>query len=69
MPKRVQMTRNKPWRKDNPDAVIVSRFKGGKWDNPFTIAAIYNSFADGQERLGAEFETAIFSDLEDLYES
>ena len=25
MPKRIQMTRKKPWRKDNPDAVIVDR--------------------------------------------
>ena len=24
-PKRIQMTRNKPWRADNPDAVIVDR--------------------------------------------
>lgn len=33
------------------------------------IAAIYNSFAERQERLGAEFEAAIFSDLESLYEA
>lgn len=33
------------------------------------IAAIYNSFADRQERLGEEFEVAIFSDLESLYEA
>lgn len=33
------------------------------------VAAIYNSFAEGQERLGAEFEAAIFSDLESLYEA
>ncbi|ROU03474.1 hypothetical protein [Histidinibacterium lentulum] len=32
------------------------------------IAAIYNSFAERQGRLGAEFEAAIFSDLESLYE-
>lgn len=32
------------------------------------IAAIYNGFAERQERLGAEFEAAIFSDLESLYE-
>lgn len=25
MPKRIQMTRRKPWRNDNPDAVIVAR--------------------------------------------
>ncbi|MCP5341121.1 MAG: hypothetical protein H6901_02780 [Rhodobacteraceae bacterium] len=33
------------------------------------VAAIYNSFAQRQERLGAEFEAAIFSDLESLYEA
>ena len=35
MPKRVQMTRNKPWRADNPDAVAVAR--PSKWGNPFTV--------------------------------
>lgn len=25
MPKRIQMTRQKPWRADHPDAVIVAR--------------------------------------------
>lgn len=33
------------------------------------VAAIYNGFAERQERLGAEFEAAIFSDLESLYEA
>jgi|SRR6478735_4306621 len=33
MPKRIQMTRQRPWRKDNPDAVIVAR--PGPWGNPF----------------------------------
>ncbi len=33
-PKRIQMTRRKGgWRKDHPDAVIVSR--PGAWGNPF----------------------------------
>ena len=35
MPKRIQMTRRKPWRKDNPDAVIVAR--PSEWGNPFKI--------------------------------
>jgi hypothetical protein len=25
MPKRIQMSRQRPWRADNPDAVIVAR--------------------------------------------
>ena len=33
MPKRIQMTRQRPWRKDHPDAVIVAR--PTKWGNPY----------------------------------
>lgn len=33
------------------------------------VAEIYSSFAQRQERLGAEFEAAIFRDLESLYEA
>lgn len=33
MPKRIQMTRQRPWRAEHPDAVIVSR--PSKWGNPF----------------------------------
>lgn len=33
------------------------------------IASIYASFAQRQEALGAEFEAAIFEDLEALYEA
>ena len=35
IPYRVQMTRNKPWRADHPDAVIVSR--PTKWGNPYRV--------------------------------
>ncbi|SNS43441.1 protein of unknown function [Micrococcales bacterium KH10] len=35
MPKRVQMTRQRPWRADNPDAVIVAR--PSKWGNPWRV--------------------------------
>ena len=34
-PKRVQMSRQRPWRADNPDAVIVAR--PSKWGNPWTV--------------------------------
>lgn len=34
-PKRIQMSRQKPWRAENPDAVIVAR--PSKWGNPFTM--------------------------------
>lgn len=33
------------------------------------MAAIYASLSERQERLGEEFEAAIFSDLDSLYES
>ena len=41
------------------------------YDSKFAqqIAAIYNSFAKSQKRLEVEFEAAIFSDLESLYEN
>jgi hypothetical protein len=34
-PKRVQMSRQRPWRADNPDAVIVAR--PSKWGNEFEV--------------------------------
>lgn len=34
MPKRIQMSRQRPWRADNPDAVIVAR--PTKWGNPYS---------------------------------
>jgi hypothetical protein len=34
-PKRIQMTRQRPWRAENPDAVIVAR--PSKWGNPFRV--------------------------------
>jgi len=37
MPKRIQMTRKRPWRCDAPDAVIVAR--PSKWGNPFKVGA------------------------------
>lgn len=42
MPKRVQMTRNKPWRADNPDAVIVAR--PTKWGNPWRVVAVRDNW-------------------------
>lgn len=35
MPERIQMTRNKPWRDQHPDAVIVDRRT--RWGNPFSV--------------------------------
>lgn len=35
MPKRIQMSRQRPWRAENPDAVIVAR--PSKFGNPFKV--------------------------------
>lgn len=37
MPKRIQMTRQRPWRPDNPEAVIVAR--PTYWGNPYRVIA------------------------------
>lgn len=47
--KRIQMSRQHPWRKDNPDAVIVAR--PGKWGNPFA-AKIPASHRGGPGEIG-----------------
>lgn len=36
MPERIQMSRQRPWRAEHPDAVIVDRTT--KWGNPFRVA-------------------------------
>ena len=38
-PKRIQMSRQHPWRAENPDAVIVAR--PSKWGNPFRVGSTY----------------------------
>lgn len=37
-PKRIQMSRQHPWRAENPDAVIVAR--PSQWGNPFKVGAL-----------------------------
>lgn len=39
MPKRVQMRRDRPWRTDHPDAVIVAR--PTKWGNRYRVGDQY----------------------------
>ena len=43
MPKRIQMSRQVPWRRDHPDAVIVDRRT--KWGNPFAVGKSYGGFS------------------------
>lgn len=48
-PKRIQMTRHRPWRAEHPDAVIVDRRT--YWGNPFTIdGCIESGFATTTEQ-------------------
>ena len=43
-PKRVQISRQKPWRADNPDAVIVTRQT--KWGNPILLEQLREDYRD-----------------------
>lgn len=71
-PKRIQMSRQRPWRAENPDAVIVAR--PSRWGNPFpverwglelslalfknTVRGIWNPSTLGQERSDEDFAEA-----------
>lgn len=39
-PQRIQMSRQHPWRADNPDAVIVAR--PSRWGNPFSAGRCFD---------------------------
>jgi len=47
-PKRIQMTRSRPWRHEHPDAVIVDRRT--KWGNPYRVGGLAIVTSDGRER-------------------
>ena len=61
MAQRIQMTRQRPWRQDHPNAVIVAR--PSKWGNPFTVSdakdAGYRFSSDERARA---FVVACFDD-------
>lgn len=54
MAKRIQMSRQRPWRAENPDAVIVDR--STKWGNPFSAGVL------GREHAVAAFEQLVSPD-------
>ena len=59
MPERIQMSRQRPWRADNPEAVIVAR--PSKWGNPYRIGEVgwnpwYPDDAATRENTVSEFE-------------
>lgn len=51
MPKRIQMSRQRPWRSDHPDAVIVAR--PTRWGNPFPASPLVRDRAEAR-RLAVE---------------
>jgi hypothetical protein len=46
LPKRIQMSRQHPWRADNPDAVIVAR--PSPYGNPFRVGMEWPELLDGE---------------------
>lgn len=40
MPQRIQMSRQRPWRAEHPDAVIVAR--PSRYGNPFIVGDLFN---------------------------
>lgn len=56
-PKRIQMTRRRPWRAEHPDAVIVAR--PSKWGNPFRLgqhSGLVHFGPEHLERFGREWD-------------
>lgn len=56
MPKRIQMTRQRAWRYEHPDAVVVPR--PSRWGNPYAVAGTTRDF-DGVETAVNDRETAV----------
>lgn len=54
MPQRVQMSRQRPWRPEHPDAVIVDR--STTWGNPFSAGIL------GREHAVCAFEQLLSAD-------
>lgn len=62
MPERIQMSRQRPWRAEHPDAVIVAR--PSKWGNPFrvgeTVARFGPQHVDIEEGITREEAVALY---------
>ena len=50
-PKRVQMSRQRPWRQDHPDAVIVAR--PSRWGNWYRVTTLRKRYEGNQRYLDA----------------
>jgi len=49
MPKRIQMRRDRPWRSDNPEAVIVAR--PSDWGNRYRVGETYTTANLGHSKV------------------
>lgn len=47
LPQRIRMTRQRPWRRDNPDAIIVDRTT--KWGNPILASDVGGQFPSAND--------------------
>jgi hypothetical protein len=61
MPKRIQMSRQHPWRAENPDAVIVAR--PSKWGNPILLSDVGSQYPSLDD---ARIATLVVRDFEAL---
>lgn len=57
MPKRIQMSRQRPWRAEHPDAVIVAR--PHPWSNPFVVGTPENGGNITRELAVSEYKRAL----------
>lgn len=57
MPERIQMSRQHPWRKDHPDAVIVARPQ--RYGNPFIVGTAENGGNITRELAVSAFRAAL----------
>lgn len=62
-PKRIQMSRQHPWRADNPDAIVVTR--PGPWGNPYTLDELRAVYPDAD---APELRRMAVSDFRGLVE-
>lgn len=73
MSKRIQMSRQHPWRAENPDALIVAR--PSNWGNPFKVGGRYIWFMQlgwgypSTRALGALAEGVVVVEIKDRDEA
>jgi hypothetical protein len=61
MPKRIQMSRQHPWRDQNPEAMIVAR--PSMWGNPITFSDVGAQYPSLDDRQVAQLVVRTFEPL------